>query len=315
MRHPQNIIVYCLLLFILQTYCGSIWAQDSDSLSPTLSHKRKWLVAGGHAAMWTGTYIALDKAWYDGYEKRGFHLFDDGKEWNQMDKLGHVWTAYQLARASGTTWQWAGIKPSTATWLGGASAVAFQSIIELQDAYSDKWGFSWWDMASNIVGSGAYVAQQLTWGEQRIQVKMGYFPQDYPGELVSRRNELFGKGSVERILKDYNGQTYWASINLRSFMPETNIPRWLNLAVGYSSDLMVGGMDNTFTDENGELKNYNSIDRTRRIYLSADVDLTRIVTRSKFLRTIFFTINAIKIPAPAIELNSRSQLRLHAIHH
>jgi hypothetical protein len=30
--------------------------------------------------------------------------------------------------------------------------------------------------------------------------------------------------------KDYNGQTYWLSVNLHSFI---KAPKWLNLAIGY----------------------------------------------------------------------------------
>ncbi len=36
-------------------------------------------------------------------------------------------------------------------------------------------------------------------------------------DLKSRRNELFGKSFAERILKDYNSQTYWISANISSF--------------------------------------------------------------------------------------------------
>lgn len=301
---------------------GPVRGQDSlsltsgDLMKPVDSVKgRPWVVAGVHAATWAGTFIALNKAWYEGYDKTGFHSFNDGREWNQMDKAGHVWTTYQLSRASGATWKWAKLPRKTAIWLGGASAVAFQSIIEIQDGYSEKWGFSWWDMAANITGAGAYVAQELGWKEQRIQIKMGYRPFSYPAEFRQRRNELFGAGNLERILKDYNSQAYWLSVNLNSFFPESRLPEWLNLSLGYSSDMMLGGMENSWTNGNGQLIDRSDIKRVRKYYLSADLDLTRIPTRSKFLRSVFFAINAIKIPAPTIEFNSSGKFRLHALHH
>lgn len=275
---------------------------------------RKWWVAGGHAAVWAGTYIALNKAWYDGYERQGFHLFDDSKEWNQLDKAGHIWTTYQLGRLSGEVWEWAGLRHNQAVWLGGASAMAFQSIIELQDAYSAKWGFSWWDIAANTVGAAAYVSQELGWKEQRIQIKMGYFPYNYPSELKNRQKELFGAGFAERILKDYNGQTYWLSANLDRFFPTAKLPKWLNVSVGYSSDLMLGGMSNNWTEADGTPVNRNDIARVRRYYFSADVDLTRIPTRKKWVRTIFTALNAIKIPAPALEYNNSGGFRFHWLH-
>lgn len=305
-----NIARYLTVLFLCIVLSCRVDAQDSIPRNK----KKVWLVAGGHAAVWTVSYIALDKAWYSDYDKQSFHTFNDGKEWNQMDKAGHVWTTYQLSRASAATWKWAGLNPKTSVWLGGGSAVAFQSIIEIQDGFSEKWGFSWWDMAANLTGAGAFIAQELGWKEQRIQVKMGYWPYNYPNDLVARRNELFGEGSMERILKDYNSQAYWLSANLRSFFPQSKIPRWLNVSLGYSSDLMLGGMENKWTEADGTEVDRTDIPRTRRFYLSADVDLTRIPTRSKFLRTVFFALNAIKIPAPALEYNSDGKFRLHAIH-
>ena len=54
---------------------------------------------------------------------------------------------------------------------------------------------------------------------------------------------------VERMLKDYNGQTYWLSANLKSFFQGSNIPAWLNVAVGYGADGMFGGFENKWIDE------------------------------------------------------------------
>ena len=51
------------------------------------------------------------------------------------------------------------------------------------------------------------------------------------------------------MLKDYNGQTYWLSANLKSFFPGSNIPPWLNVAIGYGADGMFGGFENKWIDE------------------------------------------------------------------
>jgi Predicted periplasmic lipoprotein (DUF2279) len=143
--------------------------QVADTSSP--DKKRIWIVGAGHAAMWTGTFIALNQAWYSDYPKQEFHFFNDWDEWQQMDKAGHVWTTYQLARVSGDVWKWSGVAEKKAIWLGGVSGLAFQSIIEILDGFSEKWGFSMYDMAANIAGSGLYVSQALTWKQQRFQVK------------------------------------------------------------------------------------------------------------------------------------------------
>lgn len=293
---------------------------ELPDLGPLVTYKmpplksRIWLVAGGHAALWTGTYIALNKAWYEGYDRTGFHTFDDLREWNQIDKAGHIWTTYQLGRLSGELWKWTGLNHKKSVWLGGISAMAFQSIIELQDAYSAEWGFSWSDIAANTIGAAAYVSQELGWKEQRIQIKMGYFPYKYPSELKTRADKLFGSGPAERILKDYNSQTYWLSANLDRFFPEAHFPKWLNISAGYSSDILLGGEKNSWVDGNGQTVDRTDLARTRRYYLSVDVDLTRIPTRKKWLRTTFQALNAIKIPAPAIEYNNGGKFRWHWLH-
>ncbi len=257
-------------------------------------------MAGAKAAFWTGTYIALDKVWYANYKKTSFHFFDDLPEWNQMDKAGHAWSAYQLSRGSAELWKWTGLKQNTAALLGAGSATLYQSIIELQDAYSADWGFSWSDMGANLLGAGVFAAQEIGWKEQRIQIKLSYHPQYYPADMIHRRNQLFGSSSMERILKDYNGQTYWLSANLSSFFKENNLPAWLNISVGYGAGGMLGGRSNVWSDEE-HIYDYSHVKRIRRFYLSPDIDLTRIPVKNKVLKTAFFLLSSIKIPAPALE--------------
>lgn len=302
----------------------AMFAQDTDTDSAignqqsaiqTPQPKRIWLVAGAHVALWGGSYIALNKAWYADYPKESFHFFNDNREWLQMDKAGHVWTAYQMSRLSGALWKWAGLNPSKSAWLGGISGVAYQSIIEIQDGFSSEWGFSWGDMAANITGSALYTAQEFLWHEQRLQVKLSYWPYDYNSpELKARRDQLFGKSIQERMLKDYNSQTYWLSANIRSFLPDTRLPKWLNLAVGYSAEGMLGGHENKWVDKGGMEHYRPDIARTRHFYLSPDIDLTKIKTKSKFLRSAFFILNMIKIPAPTLELSSRGKLQGHLVY-
>ena len=105
----------------------------------------------------------------------------------------------------------------------------------------------------------------------------------------------------ERILKDYNGQTYWASFNLKSFFKESNLPTWLNIAVGYGADGLWGGFENKAFDESGNVTfNRMDIQRHRQWYLSPDIDFTKIKTNKKLLKTLLIGLNAIKIPAPAL---------------
>src|SRR5574343_1127104 len=112
-------------------------SQDSLINKPSPSHKKRVLfVAGTHIVLWAATYTALNKAWYKGYPKSKFHFFNDMNEWNGMDKAGHVWTAYQLSKASAHSWAFAAMNKKKSIIYGSASGLAFQSLIEIQDGFS-----------------------------------------------------------------------------------------------------------------------------------------------------------------------------------
>nr|MBA2745208.1 DUF2279 domain-containing protein [Flavisolibacter sp.] len=88
---------------------------------------------------------------------------------------------------------------------------------------------------------------------------------------------------------------------------------WLNLAIGYGAEGMFGGYENIGFDKNGNLNfDRRDIPRTRQWYLSPDIDLTRIKTNSKFLRSAFYVLNMVKIPAPALELSNK-KLKLNLV--
>jgi hypothetical protein len=84
--------------------------------------------------------------------------------------------------------------------------------------------------------------------------------------------------------------------------------------MGYNARLMLGGRENKWTDEAGVVYDYNDVPRHRRIFLSADIDLTRIKTKSPLLRSVFSALNTLKIPAPAIEYNTTGQWKVHGIY-
>jgi hypothetical protein len=292
----------------------TVWSRGTDNNHHT--GNRVWLVAGGHVALWTASYIALNKAWYADYPRSDFHFYNDNGEWNQMDKAGHSWTTYQVSRLSAGLWKWSGLSDRKSVWLGGISGLAYQSIIEIQDGFSKEWGFSWGDMAANTLGAAGFVAQQLGWKEQRISIKLSYWPYGYDSpELKNRRNQLFGTSLPERLLKDYNSQTYWLSANVHAFLPNSTWPAWLNLAVGYKSDGMFGGYENKWTTKEGTPISRYDIPRVRHFLLSPDVDLTKIKTNKKWLRTLFSLANMVKIPAPALALSSRGKWRAYMLYY
>jgi hypothetical protein len=288
-----------VLLAICTLQCK---AQDSSAvlLNKRCVRNTSMAVAAGIG----GTFVALDQAWYAGYDRGPFHSFDDSGEWLQMDKVGHTFSGYQLGRIGYTLYNRCGTKRKTAVWAGGSLGFLFLTGVEVLDGTSDAWGFSWSDMAANAVGTGLFISQELLWDEQRIGVKLSAHTTGF----AAQRPDLLGESLPERILKDYNGQTIWLSANLKSFLPNTRIPGWLNIAGGYGGENMISAFPITPLVVGAEYNRY------RQYYLSPDIDFTRIRTKSKLLRTVFFVLNGIKFPLPAVEFQSTGKVVGHWIY-
>src|SRR6266496_832620 len=301
-----NIICYLLFLFRFS------FSQDSLKVyTPSPNNKRIVFVTGVHVAGYGGLLLVLNNTWYKNYAHTSFHTFNDSKEWLQVDKIGHGWTAYSKARASAAMWQWAGLSEKKSALFGGLSSNVYLTAIEFLDAHSSKWGWSWSDIGANIVGSGLFISQELLWKEQRIQLKFSFHHKEY-GEPVlnARADDLFGKSWYERMLKDYNAQTYWLSANVKSFLRKTNLPPWLNVSIGYGADGMFGGFENKWIDgDPGFPINRTDIPRKRQFYLAPDIDFTKIKTNKKWLRMVFFCLNALKCPSPTLMMDSKGKMK------
>lgn len=289
MNRPFILVFLLLCVF-------RISSQEADS--SRIFRNRK-IVLGTSAAAIAGTgSTALYFAWYKDYNTGSFHFFNDNSEWLQMDKAGHTLTTYQIGNAGYQACKWSGMSEKKSLLLGGTSGLAYMTIIECMDAFSDGWGFSWGDMTANTTGTLAFGLQQHFWKEQRIKLKFSFHQSDY----WKYRPDLLGDNLTQQALKDYNGQSYWLSCNIASFLPSSaHFPKWLNVAVGYGANGMISGENNfVIIKSNGEIIGN---DRYRRYFLSLDVDLSRIKTKSKLLKTVLKSINFIKIPFPALELS------------
>lgn len=270
---------------------------SSDTL-PNFKH-RKITLGISSGILTTGSLIYLNQAWYQQYNTGKFHFFNDNDEWMQMDKIGHAYTTYQTGRLMIDAMNWAGYTKKNQLLIGGLSGFYYLLAIEVMDGYSKGWGFSWGDVAANAFGSGTAIAQNLIWNEQRIQLKFSFKPTQY----AYYNPNLLGKNLSEEILKDYNGQTYWLSINPSSFIKtENKFPKWLNVAFGYGADGMIGARTNPLNlmDKQG---NPIQFKRYTQYYISLDVDLARIKTKSKIVNSIFKCVNSLKIPFPNVEFS------------
>lgn len=288
---------------------------NGDTLSRATIKKRVRLVAIGNIVGYGGAMIALYSAWYKDYPQTGFHTFNDSREWLQADKIGHLYSSYIESRGSMELWRWTGIDRKKRIWIGGMSGAFYQTVIETLDGFSAEWGWSWTDFATNFLGSGLLVAQELAWDDQRIKLKLSFHRKEYSeAQLNARTDELFGTGNAERFLKDYNGHTFWASINLKPFFQKSNIPEWLSVSVGYGAEGLFGGETNIGKDDNGNIIfDRRDIPRYRQWYIAPDIDLSKIKTNKKGLKFLFVVLSAFKFPAPTLEL-SKGKIKAHALY-
>ena len=270
---------------------------DTTRHTDSINHKRLTPVIITGAGLYAVSMTALYKLWYQNYPQTHFHFFNDNNEYLQMDKMGHFTTSYYISKLSYNTLKWSGLSEKKSVLYGGGMGIMYLTVIEILDGFSSEWGFSPGDMTANTLGSCLFVGQQLAWKEQRIQLKWSYHQTQY----AKYRPDLLGRNLEQQWLKDYNGQTYWLSANIKSFLPkESKFPAWINLAVGYGAEGMTGAAYNS-TSYNGQaIPIYN---RYRQFYLSGDIDLSRIKTRSKTLHGILNALSFIKIPFPAIEFS------------
>ena len=289
-------------LFVIVLFLSIIpLNSEAQILEPdsVLRKNRLYWVGGIEGSLWAGSLIALNYAWYKDYDSGKFHTFNDNAEWLQVDKFGHMTTAYYLGKVGFDMLRWSGVSENRSIIFGGSLGFFYMTSVELLDARSSGWGFSWGDMAANAIGSGLFMGQQALWHEQRVSLKYSFHTTKY----AQYRPNVLGSTLAEQMVKDYNGHTYWLSANIYSFIDEkSRFPKWLNIAVGYGAEGMLGGFENPEQLDGVALPEF---DRYRQYYISLDVDLTRIKTRSRFLKGVFNVLSFIKIPMPTVEFSEK----------
>ena len=203
--------ILILLLILIQT----AFAQQEVE-NDSINKKRLNTVIYTSAGLYVGAMSVLYLGWYKDESPTSFHFINDSKYWLQVDKVGHATTAYTISNYGFWTLRWSGVNNNRATWYGALMGFGAMTVIEILDGFSPEYGASWYDITANALGTGLFVSQQLLWEEQRFRLKFSYHPTDYaqcnPSQL--------GSTTPERMLKDYNGHTYWLSANIHSFLKE-----------------------------------------------------------------------------------------------
>ena len=87
---------YLILIFFL--IVPSVQSQSKVNLffkpSDSLNISRRNSVVISEAALLSAPMIGLETYWYSDYPQSKFHFINDNADWQQMDKLGHVFFFY-----------------------------------------------------------------------------------------------------------------------------------------------------------------------------------------------------------------------------
>ena len=293
----MKVLLSILISFTL--LLNNNFAQEDSS---GVNKKRLNTIIITGATLYTGSLIALNNAWYKDQGMGNFHFFNDNAQWNQVDKVGHMYTAYHISRIGTKSLLWANVPSKKAHIYGALIGFLYQTPIEILDGFANDYGASWGDLVANALGSGLWLGQYLLWKEERIHFRYSYSASPY----ANVRPNLLGKDWTQRWLKDYNGQTYWLSFDIYSFTKNSiKFPKWLNLAVGYGANGMVGA-----TEQSNNEWGYKSY---RQYYLTLDIDLSHIKTKNKVLNSLIFLADMIKIPTPTIEF-SQGKAQFHPLY-
>lgn len=294
-----------ILWFISLNFINNTIAQDSLKLDePKVNKKMLATAIVTETVMYAGLMSGLQFVWYKDSERVPFHLYDDSKGYLQIDKMGHAYGAYVESYLCYNWLRKAGVSKDKSLLFGGTMGIIMQTPIEVFDGIYANWGFSWSDMAANTAGSFLLMGQEIFFDEQLFNFKFSFRQSRY----ADQANGYLGDTPLESLFYDYNGHSYWLSINVNKIIKDERIPDWLNIAVGYSANGMFGEFENRVSWGGVVLP---EVERYRQFFLSPDIDWTKVPTNSKLVKDLFHALNFIKFPAPAIEVDGRGKVRGH----
>lgn len=297
-----------IIFLLIFTSINSLYSQDTT----IHSNNRKRNVWIGLSTLTIGTHATLYKTWYNKETQRSFHWVNDNKNWLQIDKAGHVFGAYFSATAASAAFRYSGYSRKKSALLGTGFSLAFQMPIEYFDGKSSGWGASSGDIIANAAGSLFAGIQNWHWGKARIPIRFSF----RPSHFAAKRPDMLGSNTPSRMLKDYNGQTYWIDINPERIKERPNFwPRWLGINLGYGADGMLGGDDNIWKDADGRVQDYSHIKRNRQYYIGPSISFGYLKKHpNKAVRALAYITDKIRIPMPVFEFTGKNNPTFHPLY-
>ena len=273
----------CESVLILSAFVGSIaaheraFAQDTTHVHPV----RLAIVSGVTLGTVIPVHIYQRNAWWQG-PRAPFGFQNDWQYALNIDKLGHMYSGYLLARLFGYSLLWSGFTEQSSTFYGSVLGLSYQLYVEVEDGFHTYYGFSPGDAFADMIGATIPLAQQTFPVLKNFSLKYSYFPS------TTYINDI-NAGQQRAFIDDYQGMTVWLAVDPHFMMSgalANAVPSWLGFAVGLA----------------GRDLNLNGGGR-RVAYLSLDYNLSNIETDSEFLHAVLTALDFLHFPAPGIMLD------------
>jgi hypothetical protein len=239
----------------------------------------KIAIVGGFVG---GTMVAIhfyqQNAWWKDH-RTSFHFREDLVYACNVDKLGHFYASTALSTGLSKSLEWAGLEERSSLLWGAVGSSVFETFVEIEDGYSEYWGFDRVDFASNMLGAWYPYLQHQYPVLKNFQMRFSYLPKN-AGEASAI------PGQTRTIFDDYEGQTMWLTMTPKGLLPRSWADWWpgfLAVSLGVS------------------VRNNSLPDRHLVWYFAPDLDMREIIPSSTpFLRALGELLNYFHFPMPAV---------------
>lgn len=299
--YPQFIKLWVLfILFYSNIFSQEVNNKSSlDSSESSINWNRTALIGCSIVAVNTGLWFLYNDVYYSNQKKVKMHSRSDWFNYTlNIDKLGHIHSTLTLHKLSTQASRWCNFSEENSLWIGSAISWFHMLQIELSDSRYEKWGFSWEDFSSNTIGALYPNLQYYFPLMKSFNLKFSYHPSGH-----------FKQKYVDQFIEDYEGKTYWLTINIHDLLPSSLKPYWfdwLQIAIGYGGEKLI------VPHTKSPWWKYNSVGKKglgeQEWYISFDYDLIGLFKpeNNSFWYTLLENLNLLHFPSPAIRISPSS---------
>lgn len=199
-----------------------------------------------------------------GYGEESLHArsedwFSENTEYGGADKTGHFYSGYVINHALTSLYHSWGYQKNKAIKYGAWSSFGLLSFLEITDATSSIYSFSYEDFIMNGLGSyTGYLLNRSPDLASKIDIRIEYQPSDDNG--------------ID-IITDYEHSKYLLALKMSGFSSiRHSLLQYLELHAGYYTR---GYLDNT-------------VEKERNLFIGVGVNLARLFEKKSYHRTSTF---------------------------